>query len=279
MSLALARDPMLPVPYRVTAVRHESADVVTMDLVPLAAPLAQFAPGQFNMVYVFGIGEVPISVSGDPADHGRLVHTVRGVGAVSAAMIKLPPGTVLGLRGPYGTSWPMAAAEGRDVLIVAGGLGIAPLRPAIYRVLAESERYGRITILYGARRPADFLFQPELTEWRARLDVQVALTVDQADRSWHGSVGVVPSAIGRMGLQPDNLLAMICGPEVMMRFSVAALRGIGLADDRIYISMERNMKCALGLCGHCQFGPDFVCRDGAVMRVDHIGARLLAHEV
>jgi NAD(P)H-flavin reductase len=279
MSLALAPDPMLPVPYRVTAMRHESADVVTMDMVPLAAALAPFSPGQFNMVYVFGIGEVPISVSGDPADTDRLVHTVRGVGAVSAAMIKVAPGTVLGVRGPYGTAWPMEEAEGRDVLIVAGGLGIAPLRPAIYRVLAESEKFGRITILYGARRPADFLFQEELTEWRGRLDVQVALTVDQADRSWHGSVGVVPSAISRMGLRADNLLAMVCGPEVMMRFSVAALRGTGLADERIYVSMERNMKCAVGLCGHCQFGPDFVCRDGPVMRLDHIGPRLLAHEV
>lgn len=279
MSAAAREDPMRPLPYRVSAVRRETADTVSLDLVPSAGSLPHFAPGQFNMLYAFGVGEVPISLSGDPADTSRFVHTVRAVGAVSEAIAGAAPGTVLGLRGPFGTPWPVEGAGGHDILVVAGGLGLAPLRPAIYHLLAHSEGFGRIAILYGSRGPTDILFHGELAAWRSRLDVEVEVTVDHADPSWHGRVGVVPGLIDKAGFDPQNTVAMICGPEVMMRFTVAALRAAGVASDHVWLSMERNMKCAIGLCGHCQFGPDFICKDGAVLRYDRIAARMSAREI
>ena len=275
----MTADAMLPLPYRVVSRRPESGDVVTLALEPAGAALAPFRPGQFNMVYAFGVGEIPVSVSGDPADGGRIVHTVRDVGAVSAAIARAGPGTVLGLRGPFGTAWPVAEARGHDVVIVAGGLGLAPLRPAILRILAASEEYGRIAILYGARHPDDLLFRDQLAQWRARLDVAVEVTVDHAGPAWHGNVGVVPGQIARLGWAGPETVAMVCGPEVMMRFSIAALTAAGVDPARIHLSMERNMKCALGHCGHCQFGPDFICRDGPVMRHDRVAARLLQREL
>ena len=279
MSEALAADPMLPRPWRVRAVREETADVASLDLVPLTGPAPGFAPGQFNMLYAFGIGEIPVSLSGDPADPSRFVHTVRAVGAVSTAIACATPGAVLGLRGPFGSAWPVAEAAGHDILIIAGGLGLAPLRPAIYHVLANSERFGRIAVLYGSRGPAEILFRDELAAWRGRLDLAVEVTVDHADPSWHGRVGVVPGLIDKMAFDPKNTMALVCGPEVMIRFTVAALRAAGVADDHVHVSMERNMKCAIGLCGHCQFGPDFICKDGAVLRYDRIAARLAAREI
>jgi NAD(P)H-flavin reductase len=272
-------DPMLPLPYRVAARRRDSADVATLSLEPLGTPLAPFRPGQFNMVYAFGAGEIPVSVSGDPAEPGRIVHTVREVGAVSAAVARAEPGGVLGLRGPFGTAWPVEEARGRDVVIVAGGLGLAPLRPAILHVLAGSEEYGRIAILYGARHPDDLLFRDDLARWRGRLDVTVEVTVDHAGAAWRGNVGVVPALVARLGWAGADTVAMVCGPEVMMRFAIAALEDAGVASGNIHLSMERNMKCAIGLCGHCQFGSDFICRDGPVMRHDRLGARLLMREL
>jgi NAD(P)H-flavin reductase len=279
MSAARIPDPMLPVPWRVRSVRHEIADVMTLDLVPLSGEAPAFAPGQFNMLYAFGIGEIPISLSGDAADRSRYVHTVRAVGAVSAAIVRAETGGIIGLRGPFGSSWPVDDAEGHDILIVAGGLGLAPLRPAIYHVLANSQRFGRIALLYGSRGPADILFHDELAAWRSRLDIGVSVTVDHADRSWHGDVGVVPTLIDRIPFDLHNTVAFVCGPEVMMRFSAKALQANGVALERIYLSMERNMKCALGLCGHCQFGPDFVCKDGPVLRCDRIAQRLATREI
>ncbi len=175
---------LLPLPYRVSAVRRETADVVDLDLVPEGGRVPGFAPGQFNMIYAFGVGEVPISLSGNPADTSRFVHTVRAVGAVSEAIAGAAPGTMLGLRGPFGSAWPVAAAVGHDVLMIAGGLGLAPLRPAVYQVLAESERFGRITLLYGGRGPGELLFRNELSAWQERPDISVAVTVDHADPAW-----------------------------------------------------------------------------------------------
>ena len=272
-------DPMRPAPWRVRAVRRETADVATLDLEPLEGGVPGFAPGQFNMIYAFGIGEVPVSLSGDPADPTRFVHTVRAVGAASAAIVAAAPGSLLGLRGPFGSAWPVDAAEGHDLLIVAGGLGLAPLRPAIYQVLAASERFGRIAVLYGGRGPAELLFRDELAAWGARADVTVAVTVDHADPSWHGHVGVVPALIEHVGFDPSNTVALLCGPEVMLRFTATALRAAGVAAGRIFLSMERNMKCAIGLCGHCQFGADFVCKDGPVLPYDRIAARLAVREI
>ena len=279
MSAAVVADAMLPAPYRVTAARRELSDVVTLDLVPLAGEVPDFAPGQFNMLYAFGVGEAAISLSGDPSDRSRFVHTVRDVGAVSRAIAAVQPGMVLGVRGPFGAAWPVAQAEGHDIVIVAGGLGLAPLRPAIYHVLNNSERFGRIALLYGSRGPDDILFREELGALRARLDIDVAVTVDHAGRDWHGHVGVVPRLIEKASFDPANTVALVCGPEVMMRFTATALLGAGVPDSRIFLSLERNMKCALGLCGHCQFGPDFVCKDGPVFGYDCIARRLAVREI
>ena len=279
MSVAVSLDPFVPEPYRVARVRRETRDVATLELVPVAGEAPAFQPGQFNMLYAFGVGEVAISMSGDPAERDRCVHTVRDVGAVSGAIGALHWGAMVGVRGPFGTAWPSAAAEGCDVAIIAGGLGLAPLRPAIYHVLAHRERYGRVAVLYGARAPADILYRREIERWRRRLDVDVAVAVDHADPKWHGNVGVVTKLIARVELDPRNTIAMVCGPEVMMRFSANALHGIGVPLDGIYVSMERNMKCAIGLCGHCQFGPSFICKDGPVMRYDRIAELLPVREI
>jgi len=267
----------VPQPLRVTRVRRESSDIATFYLTP-ASPFA-FAAGQFNMLYVFGRGEVAISISGDPGEEDRIVHTVRAVGAVSGALAQLRRSAVVGMRGPFGSSWPLAQAEGSDIVIVAGGLGLAPLRPAIYRVLAHRQHYGRVALLYGARGPADILYQRELETWRRRLDVEIEVIVDHAGADWHGNVGVVPALIPRMSFDPQHTVALVCGPEIMMRFTVAALRDRGLAAEQIYLSMERDMKCAVGLCGRCQFGPAFVCRDGPVFRYDRIAPMFGIREI
>jgi NAD(P)H-flavin reductase len=273
-----AADPMLPHIARVLGRRRDGPDVWTLDIAPSeGAP--SFAPGQFNMLTLFGVGEAAISVSGDPAEPGRLVHTIRAVGAVSSALTRLEAGDLLGLRGPFGMGWPMAEAAGRDVVIVAGGLGLAPLRPVLYRLFAERERYGKITLLFGARSPAEVLFRHEIEAWRRRLDIGIEVTVDHADSDWHGHVGVVTTLIKRADFDPLRTIAMVCGPEVMMRFAIAALEEAGVADDAIWLSMERNMKCAVAFCGHCQFGTVFICRDGPVFRYDRICGLLRVKEI
>jgi NAD(P)H-flavin reductase len=276
---AAIADPFIPQPYRVARRQRETRDIATLELLPVGGERPDYRPGQFNMLYAFGIGEVAISVSGDPSAPGGYVHTVRDVGAVSGAIAKLGAGSVLGLRGPYGTPWPTETAEGNDVVFVAGGLGLAPLRPAIYHVLSHRARYGRVVLLYGTRSPPDILYRRELERWRRRLDFEVLVTVDRADPDWRGDVGVVPKLIARAGFDPHHAVAMICGPEVMMRFTADALRQAGLGMDQIHVSMERNMKCAIGLCGHCQFGPSFICKDGPVMRYDRIADILTVREI
>jgi NAD(P)H-flavin reductase len=271
-------DPFVPQIYRVDRVSRELADTVTLDLTPLSGSRPPFAPGQFNMLYAFGVGEVAISMSGDRA-HDAFVHTVRDVGAVSGAIAKLAPGAVIGLRGPFGSGWPVKAAEGSDIVIVAGGLGLAPLRPAIYEILANRGRYGRVVILFGSRNPTEMLYRHELEEWRRRVDIDIEVTVDHADADWRGNVGVVPALIPRAAFDPHEAVALICGPEVMMRFTVNALRDVGLTPESIFLSMERNMKCAIGLCGHCQFGSTFVCKDGPVMRFDRIAGIFTVREI
>ncbi|APR95825.1 hypothetical protein PATSB16_24850 [Pandoraea thiooxydans] len=268
-----------PSVYRVARRRRELAGVVTLELAPLSGAPPAFAPGQFNMLYAFGVGEVAVSMSGAASDTDTFVHTVREVGAVSRALGQLRPGATLGVRGPFGTAWPVAAAAGTDVLIVAGGLGLAPLRPAIRAILAERARYGRVTILFGCRNPGEMLYRSELAQWRRRFDVDVEVTVDHAEPGWRGHVGVVPALIAQAEFDPRETTALVCGPEIMMRFVLSALRERGVADEHIYLSMERNMKCAIGLCGHCQFGPAFICKDGPVMRYDAIAGIFTVREV
>jgi NAD(P)H-flavin reductase len=266
----------VPTVGHVRARRRETRDTWTL---AIDAGGRKFQPGQFNMLYAFGVGEIPVSVSGDPAAPGPLIHTVRAVGAVSQALTRLKPGDAIGLRGPYGTAWPVAEHRGSDILVVAGGLGLAPLRPAIYRLFAERDRYGRIAVLYGTRSPADILFRREIERWRRRLDVGIEVTVDHADSLWHGHVGVVTKLLGRAAFDPDHTVALVCGPEIMMRFTASALEAAGVAAERIFLSLERNMKCAIGHCGHCQLGPTLLCRDGAVMRYDRIRSLLTVREL
>lgn len=273
-----AADPMMPHVARVLRRRRDAPQVWTFDI-ELGKTAPTFAPGQFNMLTAFGVGEVPISLSGDPAEPDCLVHTIRAVGPVSAALTRLGPGDVLGLRGPFGMGWPMDQAAGRDVVIVAGGLGLAPLRPALYRLLGERARYGKIALLYGARSPEDILFRHEVESWRRRLDMGIEVTVDHAGSDWYGHVGVVTTLIARADFNPLDAIALVCGPEVMMRFAIAALGDAGLADEAIYLSMERNMKCAVGFCGHCQFGTVFICRDGPVFRYDRVRSLLALKEI
>lgn len=256
-------DPMVPELARITSRRTELPDIVTLEI---EAPNWQgAAPGQFNMLSVFGIGEVPISISGTASDQERILHTIRDVGAVSHALAKLQPGEQLGLRGPFGAPWPVAQAKGCDVIVIAGGLGLAPVRPIIYDILENRRDYGRVSLLYGARSPSEILFGNELQEWRGRFDIEVEVTVDRASEDWRGHVGVVTALIPFASFDPVNTTAFVCGPEIMMRFAANALSDAGLSDTDIHLSMERNMQCGIGLCGHCQLGPAFICKDGPVM--------------
>jgi NAD(P)H-flavin reductase len=273
-------NPMLPQRYRVQRVRHEIPDTFTLELEPEdGCEIPAFATGQFNMLYVFGVGEIPISISGDPTKRSPLVHTTRAVGTVSKAMCELGPGDVIGVRGPFGSHWPLEQAEGKDVVIAAGGIGLAPLRSAMYQIIAGRERYGRVVLLYGARTPEDLLYKRELEHWRAHFDLEVSVTVDHATGRWRGSVGVVTRLVSRAPFDPRNTLALICGPEVMMRFTATELEQQGVTAEHIFISMERNMKCAVGLCGHCQYGPHFVCKDGPVFQYSRMQALLTQAEV
>jgi NAD(P)H-flavin reductase len=272
-------DPLVPQIYRVGACRRELADTVTLEVAPVSGGRPAFGPGQFNMLYVFGVGEIAVSLSGDSADATRFVHTVRDVGPVSKAITSLESGAIIGLRGPFGVGWPVEAAEGSDVVMVAGGLGLAPLRPAIYHVLTHRARYGRVTILFGSRSPGDMLYRHELERWRQHLDINIEVTVDHAEADWRGNVGVVPALIPRAAFDRHGAVAFVCGPEVMMRYTVSALQEAGMSSERIYLSMERNMKCAIGLCGHCQFGSAFICKDGPVMRYDRIADIFAMREV
>jgi NAD(P)H-flavin reductase len=274
------RNPMLPWPFQIRRVKYETEDTFTVELQP-QGDLEEFTflPGQFNMIYVFGVGEIPISISGDPANPRVLVHTTRAVGSVTKAMDKMRKGDILGIRGPYGTPWPIDQANGKDVVFVAGGIGLAPLRPALYEVVAQRERYGKVVLLYGTRTPTDVLFRQELEHWRARFDLEIYVTVDRAMTGWRGNVGVVTNLISRAPFDPRNTMAFVCGPEVMMRFTTMELHKRGVDNENIFVSMERNMKCAIGLCGHCQFGSVFVCKDGPVFRYGRIKDMLVKWEI
>lgn len=258
-------DPMVPTPFVLRKISAETEDTFTIEL---ETGDGQgdffFLPGQFNMIYSFGVGEVPISISGDPGKPRSLVHTIRAVGSVTRAFQRLTRGGTVGVRGPYGTHWPVEEAAGNDVVIVAGGIGLAPLRPALYSLLANRDRYGKVVLLYGARSPKELLYERELAQWRGRFDMQVEVTVDIGTGGWRGHVGVVTTLIPKSAFDPENTTVMICGPEVMMRFTLMELRKRGVPPENLFLSMERNMKCAVGFCGHCQLGPTFICKDGPV---------------
>jgi NAD(P)H-flavin reductase len=272
--------PLAPAPFRVIDRRAESTDTVTLTLSPVdGTPVPAFLPGQFNMVYAFGVGESAISISGDPTRPGEVVHTVRRVGRVTEALCRARPGTTLGVRGPYGRGWPVDEAKGRDVIVMAGGLGLPPLRPLLYHLLGNRAGFGRIEVVYGARSPPDLVFNEELQGWRRRSDARFQVTVDAAGRDWYGDVGVVTQRVPDMRFDAERAIAYLCGPEIMMRLGAEALLARGVAPSRIWMSMERNMKCAIAQCGHCQFGPAFVCRDGPVFSYAEIRRFLATREV
>jgi NAD(P)H-flavin reductase len=272
MTVIGAIDERTPIPVPVIRRRRETRDVFTIELdasalIDAARP---FRTGQFNMLYAFGVGEAPISISGNEARPERIAHTVRAVGPVTSALAKLRAGDVVGLRGPYGTSWPLEECLDRDVLVVAGGLGIAPLAPAIDALANEESRTGRLIVLAGARTPDDLLFRGRLARWRKADRTEVHETVDRASPQWRDHVGVVPALLDVVHVDPATTAAFVCGPEVMMRFALRRLLAKGIAPENVWLSMERSMRCAVGLCGHCQVGPFFLCKDGPVVRCDRI---------
>lgn len=264
-------DVLLPRFWRVERTRRETADTYTLDLLPPGGSGAfHFAPGQFNMLYAFGVGESAISISGDPGVTTYLTHTIRRVGGVTQTLERLHRGALVGVRGPFGTAWPVDQARGNDVVLVAGGIGLAPLRPALYHILAHRDDYGSVSLLYGARTADDILYRDEIRVWRGRLDLHVDITVDRGLGRWRGRVGVVTTLVPHAPFDPANSLALICGPEVMIRATAQALRERGVAAENLHVSLERNMKCAVGFCGHCQFGPEFICKDGPVFPYDRV---------
>jgi NAD(P)H-flavin reductase len=274
---------MTPQPYRVVERVPETADTWTLQLEPLGEPAAPAPivpePGQFDMLYAFGVGEVPISTSGQTGADGELTHTIRAVGPVTRALCATSPGDVVGVRGPFGTTWPLDEAAGGDLVVVAGGIGLAPLRPAVQHALAHRGDYGAVCVLVGARTPLDLLYAGELGRWRGRFDLEADVTVDSAAGDWHGRVGVVSRLIPGAAFDPATTTALVVGPEIMIRFTVAALLERGVPKERIYASMERNMQCGVGHCGHCQLGPVLICRDGPVFRYDELEPLLEVREL
>jgi len=256
---------MIPSRYRIGRRVEETVDTVTFALTPVDRPLPEPAPGQFHMLYAFGVGEVPISVSGR-LSHTVHEHTLRAVGAVTKALHAALAGTILGVRGPFGRGW-MPPPPGSDLIIVAGGIGLAPLRPVIQHAVASRGRYGRVTVVIGARSPADLLYVREYPRWEAS-GIAVRSTVDAAGTNWQGNVGVVTTLLPGLVDDPAATVAMLCGPEVMMRFAARALMDQGAPPGAVQVSLERNMRCGIGECGHCQLGPLLVCRDGPVTGYD-----------
>ena len=258
---------MLPRLATIQAVKPEAYGISTFSMSfvdPTERAAYRFQPGQFNMLYLPGYGEVAISVSSDPATPQMLGHTVRYAGSVTRAIGRLKPGDTLGVRGPYGSHWPLNSKAGTNLVIVAGGIGLAPLRPVVLSVLSRRDYYGRVLLLYGARTPADLLYTGEFDRWREG-GIDVHVTVDLADEHWRGQVGVVPQLFYRIRVDHKNTVVLTCGPEIMMRFVIYEALARRIPKEAIYLSMERNMKCAVGFCGHCQFGPTFICRQGPVL--------------
>jgi NAD(P)H-flavin reductase len=271
MDIVMA-DPMVPFFMKIKRISWETDDIFTLLLEHENEERStfDFKPGQFNMLYAFGLGESAISISSDSSKNNSISHTIHRVGHVTMALSRLKKGDVIGVRGPFGSSWPLEEARGKDVVIIAGGIGLAPLRPAIYHIFKNRKNYGKVTLLYGARTQLDILFRVELEEWEKKHKIEIQTTVDRSDTSWRGNVGVVTNLLSYVTLDPKTTYAMVCGPEVMMKYSIDELKKLGVAKHNIYLSMERNMKCAVGFCGHCQFGSNFICKDGPVFSFSQV---------
>jgi NAD(P)H-flavin reductase len=258
--------PYAPQPARIAERRIEAEGILTFTMRfvdPEVRRAYRFAPGQFNMLYAYGVGEVPISIVSDPSNPAKLEHTIRVAGRVTGVMGRWKVGDTVGVRGPYGKGWPMEEARGRDVVIVTGGIGCAPVVGVINYIFRRREEYGHLHILHGVKTPNDLLYRERFDKWRSHPRTNVYLTADQPDKSWRYSVGVVTNLFDELTVDPSAIV-MMCGPEVMMRYAISVLRDKGIGEESIYLSMERHMQCAVGLCGHCQFAPHFVCKDGPV---------------
>lgn len=254
---------MMPALYQIKSIEHETHSIFTLTLSKQDdGPGMSFLPGQFNMLYQYGFGEVAISISGDPSKSGPLVHTIQAVGSVTNSLQKLQPGDWIGVRGPYGTHWPIANHKG-DVLVIAGGVGLAPLRSALYQLAAQKKPRQKITVLYGTRTPEDIVYRKDMEQWKQQ-GIDIEVTVDHADEHWPGHVGVVTTLIGKNLPDPERSLVCICGPEIMMKYAILELMHAKINENNIYLAMERNMQCAVGFCGHCQYGPYFICKDGPI---------------
>jgi len=262
-----APNAMTPVPYRVRSRTAENADSVTLRLDPVADAVPRPLPGQFMMLYAFGAGEIAVSLGGIPSD-GSIIHTIRSVGAVSAALCAAEPGSTIGVRGPFGTHWGLDSAVGNDLVIVAGGVGLAPVRPVVEAAVAHRDRYGRVVLIAGARTQAEFLYAAELAGWEGDPAVEVHRTVDVPIQGWPGETGFVTEPLRRLGLRRERTTAFLCGPELMMHNCANALLDKGIAPRDVRVSLERNMQCGVGWCGHCQLGPLLLCRDGPVVGYD-----------
>lgn len=269
---AVKTDPMVPFYMKIKRIAWETDDTYTLQLGndDESKSNFDFKPGQFNMLYAFGLGESAISISSDPGRNNTISHTIHRVGHVTSALARLKKGDVIGVRGPFGSAWPVDEAKGKDVIFVAGGIGLAPLRPAIYQVFRNRKSYGRVILLYGARTALDMLYRVELEEWERKHKIEILTTVDRSDTSWRGNVGVVTNLFSYIEFDPKTTFAMVCGPEIMMKYSIDELKKAGVAKHNIYLSMERNMKCAIGFCGHCQFGSNFICKDGPVFSFSQV---------
>ncbi|HEY4690639.1 MAG TPA: FAD/NAD(P)-binding protein [Anaerolineae bacterium] len=255
----------LPQPARIVDVRPLTAleKLFTLEL-PRGLTLSH-RPGQFVEVSAFGVGEAPISISSSPSrSNGTFELCVRQAGNVTGVLHRMEPGQVVGVRGPFGHGFPIEQFRGKDLLFAPGGLGLAPLRSLINQVLDERGRFGRVTILYGAKHPSELLFTDELAEWAKRGDIEVRVTVDRPDENWKGNVGVITTLFSKVQVYARNTVAVTCGPPVMYRFVLMELLGKGIPEGNIWLSLERRMKCGVGKCGHCQINHVYTCRSGPV---------------
>ncbi len=260
-------DTWMPVATRVTAIKRENLNTHTyrMEIVDEALRAQyRWAPGQFNMLYAPGVGEAAISISSDADTPDMLDHTIRVVGSVTRTIFRTQVGEILGLRGPFGVGWPIDRLDGRDVVLVGGGIGIAPLRPVIYWLLANRDRVGRVVVLYGCRTPEDRVYAEELENWAEHAPIDVLVTVDNATGGWTGPVGVVTKLLQRIRVNAERTVVMVCGPRILNRVAASEFLQLHVPPSQVYVSLERNMNCGFGRCGHCQYGHWFVCKDGPV---------------
>lgn len=270
-------NPYLPWEVEVVERLEETPDIFTLRLRftdPAVHANYRFEPGQFNMLYMHGVGEVPISIVSDPEDEHLLDHTIRAVGRVTRGLEKLQAGNRLGLRGPFGRGWPLVEAEGGDVLLVTGGLGCAPVVSVINYIMRRRTRYGHLTIIQGVKHAADLIWREQYQRWASQPDTQVLLAADVGAAVWPWHVGPVTTLFDEAHIRAESCTVLMCGPEGMMKAVVKILLERGLPEQALWLSMERNMQCGVGHCGHCQIGGKFACKDGPVFNYPEIKALL-----